>query len=570
MRWRQIERNPGRISFPIRLFLRSVRQTMPQQRQINFCAVQPRATQPHLAFPARPTFPAAADPAIIRPFQPRGRVMATQDAGGLGLFIGLYVLSQIALGLYFARNVKSDTDFFLAGRDVGLIPIAFSIFATWFSAETIIGSAGAISSEGLAGARAEPFGYALCLFAMGFWVAGAFRAKGYDNLAAFFRDRFDQTSEIFTAVITILVSTIWAAAQMLALSVMLKTALGVPEQTTLIVAAIVIIVYTATSGIVGDIYTDMIHAGVLIVGLLAVLWAVTSALGGFGPMLAKIEPSQLALRGETEGWLAQIDAWSIPILGSLVTQEVIARFLSAKDAQSARTATFAAGGMYLALGFVPVLIALAGVHVITVDAGDTDAFLPTLAAQILPPFVYVLFAGALISAVMSTTNSNVLSVSSMVSLTLLATVRKQDSARARLWAARLSTVGAGLAAYLIAISGQSIYELIALTSVWGQAGILVAVIIGVHSSYGGKRAALWAILACLAVNLVTMAIFPLLALMSGPEAIGFGAAMTSLLAGEAPSMSGYFLYSMLASTIAYVAGAEADKRANRIAKPHRA
>lgn len=484
-----------------------------------------------------------------------------QDVQGLGLFIGLYVLSQIALGMYFARNVKSDTDYFLAGRGVALVPIAFSIFATWFSAETIIGSAGAISSEGLAGARAEPFGYALCLFAMGFWVAGSFRAKGYDNLAAFFRDRFDQRSELFTAVITILVSTIWAAAQMLALSVMLKTALGVPEQITLIVAAVVIIIYTATSGIVGDIYTDIIHAIVLIVGLLAVLWAVAAHLGGLGPMLAKIEPSQLTLRGETEGWLAQIDAWSIPILGSLVTQEVIARFLSARDAKSARTATFAAGWMYLALGVVPVLIALAGVHVIAVNPEDSDAFLPTLAGQILPPFVYVLFAGALISAVMSTTNSNVLSVSSMVSLTLLSAMRKQESEKARLWAARLSTVGAGVAAYLIAISGQSIYELIALTSVWGQAGILVAVLIGLHSSYGGKRAALWAILACLAVNFITLFFYPLFAVMSGPEAVSLGEGFALLIAGEAPSIAGYFLYSLLASIVAYVAGAEADKRA---------
>ena len=40
---------------------------------------------------------------------------------------------------------------------------AFSIFATWFGAETIVGAAGSIYSDGLSGGSADPFGYGLCL-----------------------------------------------------------------------------------------------------------------------------------------------------------------------------------------------------------------------------------------------------------------------------------------------------------------------------------------------------------------------------------------------------------------------
>lgn len=486
--------------------------------------------------------------------------MATQDLGGLGLFIGLYVATQIGVGLYMARNIKTEADFFLAGRSVGLIAITFSIFATWFSAETIIGSSAAIAEGGLAGGRAEPLGYALCLFAMGWLIAGAFRERGYDNLAAFFRDRFSPTSEFLAAVITIIVSTIWAAAQLLALAVMLQAALGLEQQWTLLAATIVIIAYTTSSGIVGDIYTDIIHGVVLIVGLVAMLFAVAEALGGFGPMLAKIQPVQLSVFAEGETWLAQIDQWAIPILGSLVTQEVIARFLSAKSAQAAKTATYAAGVLYLMLGAVPVLIALAGAHVVPPPDGDAEAFLPTLAAQILPPFIYIIFAGALISAVMSTTNSNVLSVSSMVSLTLLRAMRRSEDVKAQLWSARVATVAACLAAYLIASSGQTIIALITLTSVWGQAGILVAVLIGINSGYGGQRAALWAIMAGLGVNAATMLAYPLIALTSGPQPIGILEALGKLLADEAPSIDGYFLYSVVAAIVGYVAGAEADKR----------
>lgn len=481
------------------------------------------------------------------------------DPASLGIFIVVYVAIQVGIGLYVARNVKTEEDFFLAGRSLGLIPIGLSIFATWFGAETIMGSAGAIADEGLSGARAEPFGYAICLFAMAILVAGVFRARGYRNLADFFRDRFDHRSEFATALITIIVSTIWAAAQLLALAALLESALGVPHELTLFGATLVVVLYTSFAGIAGDIYTDMIQAVVLIIGLVMVLFALASRMGGWGPMLDTIEPSQLKLLGEGETWLGQLDAWAIPVLGSLVTQEAIARFLSTRTPQLARNATLAAGGLYLLLGMVPVIIALAGVHFHPIVNGDSDAFLPTLAADILSPVLYILFAGALLSAVMSTTNSNVLSVSSMMSLNVLSHLHARATDKLRVQVARWTTVGAGLAAWGIAASGQSIYELIALTSVWGQAGILVAVLIGLWSPYGGKRAALWAILACMAVNLWTLAIAPMMTVMQDGESLG--AAFGQLIAGEAPTMEGYFLFSLAVSLVAYVAGAEVDKRA---------
>lgn len=486
--------------------------------------------------------------------------MERVDPTTVGFFIVVYVAIQIGIGLWVARGVKTEEDYFLAGRSLGLVPIGLSIFATWFGAETIMGSAGAIASEGLSGARAEPFGYAICLFAMAFLIAGVFRQRGYRNLADFFRDRFDHRSEFATAVITILVSTIWAAAQLLALAALLESALGVPSSITLAVATLVVVLYTSFAGIAGDIYTDMIQSVVLIIGLLFLLFALAARMGGFGPMLATIEPSQLKLLGDGETWLGQIDAWAIPILGSLVTQEAIARFLSTRTAKLARNSTLAAGVLYLFLGMVPVIIALAGVHYHPVG-DDADAFLPGLASEILSPVLYILFAGALLSAVMSTTNSNVLSVSSMMSLNVLSSLHARASDKLRVRVARMATVGAGLVAWAIAASGQSIYELIALTSVWGQAGILVAVLIGLWSPYGGKRAALWAILVCMAVNLWTLAVGPVLSLLG--DGATPGAAISQLIAGEAPTMEGYFLVSLAASILAYMAGAEIDEVADR-------
>jgi SSS family transporter len=469
-----------------------------------------------------------------------------------------YVFVQIAIGIYFARNVRTEADYFVGGRRLPLWPIALSLFATWFGAETVMGSSAAIAQNGLSGARAEPFGYAITLVAMGVLLAGQFRRRGYITLGDFFRDRFDRRSEVWTAGLMIIVSTIWAAAQLLALAKILEGAVGLPVGVTLPLATALVVFYTAFAGIIGDIATDVIQSVVLVVGLVILLVALVIKVGGPAAIIASVEPGQLSLLAADESWLGQIDAWAIPVLGSLVTQEAISRFLSARSADTARRASYIAAGLYLAAGMIPIVLGLAGAHLMPVGE-DTDAFLPALATTLLPPMLLVVFLAALFSAILSTTDSNILSVSSFVSVNIFSDLHRSADEATRARVARWTTVAAGLAAWVIASSGQTIYELIALTSVWGQAGILVAVLIGLWSPYGGPRAALWAILVCVAVNLWTLAVMPVMTLIGAGETLGM--AMTQLVAGEAPTMEGYFLVSLVASLIAYAAGAEMDKRA---------
>jgi Na+/proline symporter len=157
----------------------------------------------------------------------------------MGVLLIGYVALQIGIGLYVARGVKSETDYFLAGRNIGIVPIALSIFATWFGAETVMGSSAAIAEGGLAGARAEPFGYALALLLMALIIAGAFRAKGYITIADFFRERYGPRAEVLASVLSVIVSVIWASAQLLAFAVILKTTFDVPQTVTLIAATLI-------------------------------------------------------------------------------------------------------------------------------------------------------------------------------------------------------------------------------------------------------------------------------------------------------------------------------------------
>ncbi len=93
----------------------------------------------------------------------------------------VYLLIQFVTGVVVSRHIASESDYLLAGRRLGLALGAFSVFATWFGAETIVGAAGAIYDEGLAGGSADPFGYGVCLLLLGVLriarVSGIFATK---------------------------------------------------------------------------------------------------------------------------------------------------------------------------------------------------------------------------------------------------------------------------------------------------------------------------------------------------------------------------------------------------------
>ena len=102
-----------------------------------------------------------------------------------------YVLLQFAIGTFVSRRMASESDYILAGRRLGTGLVTFSVFATYFGAEAIVASGGAVYEKGLAGALVDPFGYAGAIVAVGLIFARALWVRGLTTFADLFRQRYD-------------------------------------------------------------------------------------------------------------------------------------------------------------------------------------------------------------------------------------------------------------------------------------------------------------------------------------------------------------------------------------------
>ena len=112
------------------------------------------------------------------------------------VFVSLYLLLSVAIGLYAATRVHSGKDFAVAGRSLPLPVVTATVFATWFGAETVLGVSATFVREGLGGVVADPFGASMCLILAGLFFAPRLYRMGLLTIGDYYRVRYDRTVEV--------------------------------------------------------------------------------------------------------------------------------------------------------------------------------------------------------------------------------------------------------------------------------------------------------------------------------------------------------------------------------------
>ncbi|MFN4039864.1 MAG: sodium:solute symporter family transporter [Erythrobacter sp.] len=374
-----------------------------------------------------------------------------------------YVAAQVILAMWAGRGARSDADYLVAGRRLGTFAVAMSVFATWFASESLIATSGDVARDGLAGARAEPFAYAIGILAIGLYFAHRLRSGGHITIADFLRERFGPGTESLAALVIALSATTWSAAQLFAFATILASASPLDFTTALAAATLLVMTYTLFGGLAGDVWTDIVQGAIMIVGICILLGLMVAAFGGVSATLAAAPSGSFTFAVPGESWADGIELWLIPIIGTMVSQEALARTLAARSPDVARRGALAGAAIYLTVGLIPVSFGLFGpalAPALGITLGEGEAFLPSLAQALFPQWLYIIFTGALISAILSSVDSALLAVSGVATESGYRRLSPQASPRTMLRAARTATVLAAFVAALVAAQGESLRNLV--------------------------------------------------------------------------------------------------------------
>ena len=409
----------------------------------------------------------------------------------LGLLI--YVIIQMIIGISLSKKMNSQSDFILAGRNLGYLLGSFTIFATWFGAESVVSAAGEVYESGLSAAGADPFGYGLALLITGGLIARRLWRGGYMTLGDFFKKQFGVRCEHIAVLLMLPGPVIWGGAQIKAFGQVVCASSDLPMEGAVIGAAVIVITYTLVGGLYASAVTDFIQGLVLILGLITLSWIVFNQ-SHF--TWAEIPEERLHWIAPSSDQLwTGLERWGVALFSTLVALELLSRVLATRSETVAQNATLLAGGFYILIGLIPLSLGLIGPRVIP-HLDDPEQIIPKLALRyliwpdfIFPQFPFILFSGALISAILSTVDSVLISSSSILSHNIIVPFFRVKDDHKQVQITRLCIVLLGLIATGLSLTKGSIHSLIEYSASLGSSGLVVSFLFGLLTPWGGAKTA---------------------------------------------------------------------------------
>ena len=398
--------------------------------------------------------------------------------------IVVYLLLNLAVGYWAARRVQNTQDFVLAGRRLPLALATMVTFATWFGSETMMGAPAHFLEGGFLGVIEEPFGAALCLILVGVFFARTFYEWNIITFCDFFLIRFGKKAEFLSAIMIIPSYFGWIAAQFVAMGIVGQVVFGLPLSMGIWVGAGLVMAYTLMGGMWSISITDFIHNVLLIVGLLVLLVVLLNQTGGIAPILArqpadffKFTPKQHSL----QNWAEYVAAWITVGLGSIPQQDIFQRVMAAKDAKTAVRSSILAGVLYLTVALLPLFIALIAKDVYPeLLQGDTKLIIPRVVLAHAPVWIQILFFGALISALLSTSSGAILAPAAVLGENLVKPLRPNLTDKQLLLVIRGAVVFVTLASVLMGLARQDIFELVSESSAFSLVSLFVPLTFGLY------------------------------------------------------------------------------------------
>ncbi|CAN5678597.1 sodium:solute symporter family protein [soil metagenome] len=398
-------------------------------------------------------------------------------------FIGLYLLSNVAVGAWAARRVTTSQDFVLAGRRLPLMLAASVTFATWFGSETIMGAPAMFVEGGFLAVIEEPFGSALCLFLVGAFFARPLYRLNITTFSDYFRIRFGRSAELLSALMVIPSYFSWIAAQLVAIGIVLSVVTDVPREYCIIASAAVVMAYTLLGGMWSISVTDFFHNLIIILALAVLGVLLWNDVGGW-EVIEKRTPAgffRFLPQSTTKDWLAYVAAWITIGLGSIPQQDVFQRVMAAKTENTSVRASYLASGMYLTIAMLPLFIALSAKILHPDLPKDNQLIIPNMVMRHGSLPLQVLFFGAVTSAILSVSSGAILAPSTVFGENVVKFFRPDISDQDLLKTIRWTVVVITIICVLMSTTRDTnIFDLVGESSAFSLVSLFVPLAAGIY------------------------------------------------------------------------------------------
>lgn len=395
--------------------------------------------------------------------------------------VGIYVTAMLGVGIFVAGKSGTMSDFAVSGRNMSLAVCSISIVATWFGSGPMMGSAAAAYAGNTLEVLRDPFVSGISLLIAGFFFVRTYRRSKRITPIEFHETRIGNLAGVISSFVNLIAGSIWLGGVMFAFGVVFETLTGQPAALGILGGTLVIVVYTMFGGLKAVAATDVLQMVFIMVGVVVLFFVVVDDAGGWGAAVQQMPEYAFRLvpaGNSFNDWFAYFQVWFSSGLVAIGVISVVQRAMAARNEQVAQNAFYIAGIGYLLFGLIPVTLGYIATATMP-GVEDPNAIIPLLAVEHLHPVVVAIFVGAVISAIMSTSDSILLGCGTVISVNLLPRVMKDPSDRLRLGVARWSVPVMALIALYTAFNTSTVIAAIAMSISLGFAGMSAPFILAI-------------------------------------------------------------------------------------------
>ena len=423
------------------------------------------------------------------------------------VIIFLYMVLTVVVGLVSSKmkqkkaaKKQSNEDFLMAGKSLGPVILACTLFAANTGGASTTGIATNVGTQGLSAAWyviAAGIGFVLVSF-----IAPFFRRAQASTVPQIINMRYGKPAHIVTAFTSIAALFMATGSQIIATSTIINTVTGMDFETTAIVVTAVVIAYTMVGGFASVAAANMMHVGFITIGMtIAMIFMVNSeAVGGFSNLMATAKTMTDAA-GHNMDLLSLTKVGLPAILGYVAMycttfptgQEIVQTYCSAKDGKSAKIGSVIAGLLSAAYAIVPALIGLMAFTFIDGFAADKALHKNALAAatmEFAPAIIAGIVLSSVVAATISSASGNMIGTATLFTNDVFRPYmnKGEKNDTKEIWISRAVMVLAGCVGLAVALSCSNIISIMMSAFALRSAGPFAAFICGLFYKKVTKNA----------------------------------------------------------------------------------
>lgn len=415
-----------------------------------------------------------------------------------------YLIAMLVVAVFLRKYLREGREdgakfaqrYFVGGRNLGPLLLAFTITASVASSATFLGAPGLAYEVGFSwplivlGQLAGSF-YILGILGKKFAIIA--RRINAVTVTDFLRARYQSKLIVVGyAFGVVLFLGVYMTAQFAGGAIILEAVTGLPYKAGLLIFGVIVVAYTAYGGLRAVAITDAIQGVLMLVGGVLLWVAFVQTTGGFTeviPKLASEHPEMLELPGPLGATpLIMFSYFVLLGVAAVGLPHAAARGMMYPDAKTMHRAIIYAGIIMAMFSIFFVSLGPA-MRILYPDIENPDAALPVFIVDSFPGWMAGLILAAPLAAIMSTVDSMLLVTSGAIVKDLYVNyINPQASGRKISTLSYMSTLAIGLVVVAMALTPPDFLQLIVLFAIGGlQSMFLAPMVFGLY----WRRASTW-------------------------------------------------------------------------------